>query len=70
MTQEERWNSRYEEVKRFIETNLVGMRHEHDLGAVFTFAMGDAVAIGVGRDVVDIRTDCFGEEGCDALLAA
>ena len=52
------------------ETNLVGMRHEHDLGAFFAFAMGDAVAIGVGRDFVDIGTDCFGEESCDALLAA
>ena len=52
------------------ETNLVGMRHEHDLGAVFTFAMGDAVAVGIGCDFVDIRTDCVGKESCDALLAA
>ena len=52
------------------EPNLVGMRHEHDLGAVFASAMGDAVAIGVGRDFVDIGTDCFGEESSNALLAA
>ena len=52
------------------ETYLVGMRHEHDLGAVFTFAMGDAVAVGIGRDFVDIGTDSLGEESCDALFAA
>ena len=52
------------------ETNLVGMRHEHDLGAVFTFAMGDTIAVGIGRDFVDIGTDSLGEESGDALLAA
>lgn len=52
------------------ETNLVGMRHEHNLGTVFAFAMGDAVAVGAGRDFVDIGTDCFGEESSNALLAA
>ena len=52
------------------EPNLVGMRHEHDLGAVFASAMGDAVAVRVGCDFVDIGTDCVGEESCDALLAA
>ena len=52
------------------ETNLIGMRHEHDLGNIFPFTMGYAVAVRVGRDFVDIGTDCFGEKGCDALLAA
>ncbi len=52
------------------ETYLVGMRHEHDLGAVFAFATGDAVAVGVGCDFVDIGTNGFGEESCYAFLAA
>ena len=52
------------------EANLVGMSHEHDLWAVFAFAVGDAVAVGVGRDLIDIGADGIGEEGCDALLAA
>ena len=52
------------------ETNFVGMRHEHDLGAFFAFATGDAVAVGIGCDFVDIGTDGIGEESCDALLTA
>ena len=52
------------------EANLVGMSHEHDLGAVFAFAVGDTVAVGVGRDLVDIGTDGIGEESRNALLAA
>ena len=30
--------------------------------------MGDAVAVGIGRDIIDIGTDGIGEECGDALL--
>ena len=52
------------------EANFVGMSHEHDLWTVFAFAVGDAVAVGVGRDLVDEGAYGIGEESCDALLAA